>query len=93
MIVRLLGLALIASELCAFALAAEPKASPGEWKFISDKDGVTIYRRQRTLSYESKAIGDIAASTDEVQAIVTAERLKRVRQLGLAEFVNRLRGG
>ena len=35
----------------------------------------------------------IEASTDEVQAIVTAERLKRVRQPGLAEFVNRLRGG
>ena len=35
----------------------------------------------------------IEVSTDAVQAIVTAERLKRVRQPGLAEFVNRLRGG
>jgi guanylate kinase len=36
---------------------------------------------------------DIDTSTAEAQAIVTAERLKRVRQLGLADFVNRLRGG
>jgi guanylate kinase len=36
---------------------------------------------------------DIESSTAETQAIVTAERLKRVRQLGLADFVNRLRGG
>jgi len=27
------------------------------------------------------------------QAIVTAERLRRTRQIGLADFVNRLRGG
>src|SRR5256714_15080941 len=70
MMVRLLVAALIASELCAIALAAEPEASPGEWKFISDKDGVTIYRRQRTLSKESKAIGEIAASTDLVNAVL-----------------------
>ena len=70
MMVRLLVAALIASELCAIALAAEPEASPGEWKFISDKDGVTIYRRQRTLSKESKAIGEIAASTDLVHAVL-----------------------
>ena len=70
MMVRLLVAALIASELCAIALAAEPEASPGEWKFISDKDGVTIYRRQRTLSKESKATGEIAASTDLVHAVL-----------------------
>jgi guanylate kinase len=35
----------------------------------------------------------IEGSTEAVQAIVIAERLKRVRQLGLSEFVNRLRGG
>ena len=34
---------------------------------------------------------DIEASVAEAQAIVTAERLKRTRQLGLAEFVNRMR--
>ena len=36
---------------------------------------------------------DIDASVTQAQSIVTAERLKRVRQLGLADFVNRLRGG
>jgi guanylate kinase len=35
---------------------------------------------------------DLDASVDEAQAILTAERLKRARQIGLAEFVNRLRG-
>jgi hypothetical protein len=68
--VRLLAVALIAFELCAIALAAEPEASPGEWKFISDKDGVALYRRQRPFSYETKAIGEIAASTDIVHAVL-----------------------
>jgi hypothetical protein len=36
---------------------------------------------------------DIAGSVGLVQAIVTAERLKRTRQVGLADFVNRLRAG
>jgi len=36
---------------------------------------------------------DIDESTARVEAIVTAERLRRTRQLGLADFVNRLRGG
>jgi guanylate kinase len=36
---------------------------------------------------------DVDQSVAEVQAIVTAERLKRIRQLGLADFVNRLRAG
>jgi guanylate kinase len=36
---------------------------------------------------------DLDASVAEVQAIVTAERLKRERQIGLADFVTRLRGG
>jgi len=35
----------------------------------------------------------IEASVGEVEAIVTAERRRRRRQLGLAEFVNRLRMG
>jgi len=70
MIVRFLVAAFIASELFGIALAAEPEASPGEWKFISDKEGVTIYRRPRTRSNESKAIGDIAASTEVVHAVL-----------------------
>ena len=36
---------------------------------------------------------DLDKSVAEAQAIVTAERLKRERQIGLADFVTRLRGG
>jgi guanylate kinase len=36
---------------------------------------------------------DIDESVARVRAIVTAERLRRTRQLGLAEFVNSLRAG
>ena len=36
---------------------------------------------------------DLDASVSEVEAIVTGERLRRTRQIGLADFVNRLRGG
>ena len=68
--VRFLVVAFIASGLWAIALAAEPEPSPGEWKFISDKDGVALYRRQRPLSYESKAVGEIAASTYLVHAVL-----------------------
>jgi guanylate kinase len=35
---------------------------------------------------------DLDASVTQAQAILTAERLKRERQVGLAEFVNHLRG-
>jgi hypothetical protein len=50
--------------------AAEPSASPTEWKSISNKGGVAIFRRQRPVSNESKAIGEIAASTDLVKAVL-----------------------
>jgi guanylate kinase len=36
---------------------------------------------------------DLDYSVAEVQAIVTAERLRRQRQVGLVDFVNRLRAG
>jgi len=36
---------------------------------------------------------DVEESVAQVQAIVTAERLRRNRQIGLADFVNRLRAG
>lgn len=36
---------------------------------------------------------DLETSVAQAQAIVTAERLKRERQIGLAEFVTRLRSG
>jgi len=62
--------AFVVGALVATLRAAEPEPSPGEWKFISNKDGVALYRRQRPLSYESKAIGEIAASTDLVHAVL-----------------------
>lgn len=36
---------------------------------------------------------DVATSVAQVQAVLTAERLRRDRQVGLVEFVNRLREG
>jgi hypothetical protein len=62
--------ALTTLSLGAALHAAEPEASPGEWKFISNKDGVALYRRQRPASYESRAIGEIAASTRLVHAVI-----------------------
>lgn len=52
------------------AFGADPEPTPGEWKLISNKDGVALSRRQRTRSYESRAIGEIAASTDLVHAVL-----------------------
>jgi hypothetical protein len=70
MMARAVVFALVVSELCLIALRAEPEATPGEWKFISNKDGVAHYRRERTRSYESKAVGEIAASADLVHAVL-----------------------
>jgi len=36
---------------------------------------------------------DLEESVRRVEAVLAAERVRRVRQLGLADFVNRLRGG
>ena len=36
---------------------------------------------------------DLDSSVAQAQSIVTAERLSRDRQVGLADFVTRLRGG
>jgi len=53
-------------------LAAEPEATPGEWKLVSSSDNVALYRRSRPGPghYESKAIGEIAASTTVVHAVL-----------------------
>jgi hypothetical protein len=59
-------LAILAGQLSA----AAADANPGEWKLISNKEGVALYRRQRPASYESRAIGEIAASTDLVHAVI-----------------------
>ena len=59
---------------CAFEylIAAEPQASPSEWRFISKSDDVALYRRPRAGAghYESKAIGEIAAPTRVVHAVI-----------------------
>jgi ribosome-associated toxin RatA of RatAB toxin-antitoxin module len=70
MMARLLVAAFLASALCSVVPAAEPEKATGEWKFISNKDGVTLHRRQRPLSYESRAVGEIEASTDLVHAVL-----------------------
>jgi hypothetical protein len=61
---------LLGSQLGGIGFAAEPEATPAEWKLISDKDGVALYRRQRPIANESKAIGEIAASSDLVHAVL-----------------------
>lgn len=72
MIRRISGLllALATFGCCANVRAAEPEATPGEWKLISDKEGVAIHRRQRPASNESKAIAEIAAPTALVYAVI-----------------------
>jgi guanylate kinase len=64
----------------ADVVAARMEKSAEEMSHWSEYDYVIVNR-------------EIEASVAEAQAIVTAERLRRTRQLGLAEFVNRLRGG
>jgi ribosome-associated toxin RatA of RatAB toxin-antitoxin module len=53
-------------------VAVEPEASPGEWKLVSSSDNVALYRRSRSGPghYETKAVGDIAASTAIVHAVL-----------------------
>ena len=63
-------LALTAFSVCPILSAAEPEATPSEWKFISNKDGVTLYRRDRPATNESKAIGEIAAPAAVVHAVI-----------------------
>ena len=62
----------LASFLDSSLVAAEPEAAPGEWKFVSTSDNVALYRRSRPGPghYESKAVGEIAASTAVVRAVV-----------------------
>ncbi|HVF72263.1 MAG TPA: SRPBCC family protein [Chthoniobacterales bacterium] len=70
---QLLGVAsaLAAALFCGTAFTAEPDADAGgEWKLLSDKDGVALFRRQRPIANESKAIGEIAASTQQVHAVI-----------------------
>ena len=61
-------------------VAARMAKSSEEMSHWSEYDYVVVNR-------------EIDASVAEVEAIVIAERLRRTRQLGLADFVNRLRSG
>ena len=64
----------------ADVVAARMAKSAEEMSHWSEYDYVIVNR-------------DLADSVAEAQAIVTAERLRRTRQIGLADFVNRLREG
>ena len=64
----------------AATVAARMAKSAEEMSHWSEYDYVVVNR-------------NLDASVSEVEAIVTAERLRRTRQIGLADFVNRLRGG
>jgi hypothetical protein len=63
-------LALTAFSLNSNLRAAEPPAIPSQWRFISNKDGVALYRRDREVTNESKAIGEIAAPAAVVHAVI-----------------------
>jgi len=64
--------ALITSCSRANLIAAEPEATPGEWKLVSTSDNVALYRRSRPGPghYESKAIGEIAAASTTVHVVL-----------------------
>lgn len=62
--------ALVIFGLGATLPAAEPEALSAEWKLISNKDGVALYRRQRPASNESRAIGEITAPAAVVHAVI-----------------------
>ncbi|MEY2482771.1 MAG: hypothetical protein QOK24_1299 [Verrucomicrobiota bacterium] len=63
--------AFVVCASCANLQGAEPEANASEWKLISNKDGVALYRRQRPVSNESKAIGEIAAPAAVVHAVIS----------------------
>lgn len=62
----------VASCVYANLRAAEPEATPGEWKLVSSSDDVALYRRSRPgpAHCEFKAIGEIAASSAVVHAVI-----------------------
>jgi len=64
----------------AATIAARMAKSAEEMSHWSEYDYVVVNR-------------DLDGSVSEVEAIVTAERPRRPRQIGLADFVNRPRGG
>lgn len=65
---------LVALIACCFCLnlIAESEGTPGKWELISTSGGVSLYRRSRPGPghHESKAIGEIAAPTTVVHAVI-----------------------
>lgn len=49
---------------------AEPEVSPADWKFISNKEGVALYRRDRPVTHETKAVGEIDAPAAAIHAVI-----------------------
>lgn len=62
--------ALSSCFVCLNLMGAEPEAISSEWKLVSNSDNVELYRRQRALSNESKAIGEIAAPVEVVHGVI-----------------------
>jgi hypothetical protein len=62
--------ALATLGLCLHVRGAEPEASLTEWKFISNKEGVALYRRDRPVTQETKAVGEIAAPAAAIHAVI-----------------------
>ena len=64
--------ALTSFGICADLTAAEPEATPGEWKLVSTSNNVALYRRPRPGPghYETRAIGEIPAPTKVVLAVI-----------------------
>jgi len=61
---------LFAASCCSCPDLTIAEAIPNEWKLVSNSDNVELYRRQRALSNESKAIGEIAAPVEVVHAVI-----------------------
>jgi len=76
------------------ALEARLRARPGQCRHRRSAHGEIPEEMSHWSEYDYVVVNrDLDASVSEVEAIVTAERLRRTRQIGLADFVNRLRGG
>jgi len=61
---------------------------------VADRMAKSAEEMSHWSEYEYVIVNrEVDDSIGEVAAIITAERLKRTRQLGLADFVNRLRAG
>jgi Polyketide cyclase / dehydrase and lipid transport len=62
--------ALATLGVCLQVRSAEPEASPAEWKFISNKEGIALFRRDRPVTQETKAVGEIGAPAAAIHAVI-----------------------